>query len=68
MIASRQRLQSGQGFVEMIKSIKAISEDDDDEEDEYVDRSREGRKECSSQKGTVAILLVFAWAPHSICH
>lgn len=49
--SSKQRLQTGQGFVEMIKSIKAISEDDEDEEDEYVDRSRESRKECSSQKG-----------------
>lgn len=49
--SSKQRLQTSQGFVEMIKSIKAISEDDDDEEDEYVDRSRESRKECSSQKG-----------------
>lgn len=49
--SSKQRLQTGPGFVEMIKSIKTISEDDEDEEDEYVDRSREGRKEGSSQKG-----------------
>lgn len=57
-MVSRQRLQTGPGFVEMMKSIKTISEDDEDEEDEYVDRSREGRKEGSSQKGMVSMPFV----------
>ncbi|KAH9291876.1 hypothetical protein KI387_042938, partial [Taxus chinensis] len=45
--SSKQRPQTGQGFVEMMKSIKPILEDDDDEDDEYVDRNR---KESSSYK------------------
>ncbi|GLJ18128.1 hypothetical protein SUGI_0320220 [Cryptomeria japonica] len=49
--SSKQRPQTGQGFVEMMKSMKPISEDDEDEDDEYVDRNRENRKEILSHKG-----------------
>eukprot|EP00252_Welwitschia_mirabilis_P000330 TRINITY_DN10367_c0_g1_i1.p1 TRINITY_DN10367_c0_g1~~TRINITY_DN10367_c0_g1_i1.p1 ORF type:complete len:667 (-),score=104.83 TRINITY_DN10367_c0_g1_i1:290-2290(-) len=41
--SSKNRPQTNQGFTEMMKSIKAVSEDDEEEDDDYAARNQEKR-------------------------
>ncbi|CAN6479100.1 unnamed protein product [Victoria cruziana] len=40
--------------MEMMKSVRGASEEDEDDEEEFMDRRREIKRECSSQRGDVA--------------